>query len=226
MFLFRGVPTDDSGGTRHVDAVVARSTAGLRTRLLDADVDFTTPLNPDLMCDVENDDGCVTYCSCMVWRELRACVWVCVCVECSRFPCVVPGLCHGRVLLIPACPCSEAIRPPRTVQDESTLLVVDGHWNVAGLVQFLMHEICTAKQVASACCGAVAKGVLPHCRALMAASCDYWYYFIHSCVLRWRPRLAWAGRALDSVPAAGTAHEHAASGRYAGRQADLCQRQR
>ena len=62
-FLFRGAAAADSDNAseaadqpcRDVDAVIARSTAGLRRRLADAGVAFSCPLNDDLNDD--DDDG-------------------------------------------------------------------------------------------------------------------------------------------------------------------------
>jgi hypothetical protein len=62
-FLFRRVPEDavEEGCGGAVEAVVARSTAGLRKRLADADVLFYCPLNPDLAADDEDRQGfCVS----------------------------------------------------------------------------------------------------------------------------------------------------------------------
>jgi hypothetical protein len=50
---------DGGGSAAHVQAVLARSTAGLRKRLLEADVVFSCPLNPDLCEDDDDEPGCV-----------------------------------------------------------------------------------------------------------------------------------------------------------------------
>jgi hypothetical protein len=56
VFLFRRIPQDavEEGCGGGVEVLVARSTAGLRKRLLDADVTFSCPLNPDLVTDDED----------------------------------------------------------------------------------------------------------------------------------------------------------------------------
>jgi hypothetical protein len=39
----------------------------------------------------------------------------------------------------------------RTIVDDSTMLLVDGGWPVACMVQFLMNEVSTLKAVSSTC---------------------------------------------------------------------------
>jgi hypothetical protein len=92
VFLFRRV--DGSGGSvgssEGVEAVVARSSLGLRRRLEDADVAFSCPLSPEPLEDVD-DEG---YALAGVMRP-RLCVSVrlCACACVRALCCCVCGVC-------------------------------------------------------------------------------------------------------------------------------------